>query len=77
MIENPTIPKNYYINEKGVVVIGPPKNLRTSITKIVTVNKPVNSIYQNDGKSFGKSNNMGFYQSQGVETKVIIKPYRK
>ena len=77
VIENPTIPKNYYINEKGVVVIGPPKNLRTSITKIVTVNKPVNSIYQNDGKSFGKSNNMGFYQSQGVETKVIIKPYRK
>ena len=77
VIENPTIPKNYYINEKGVVVIGPPKNLRTSITKIETVNKPVNSIYQNDGRSFGKSNNMGFYQSQRVETKVIIQPYRK
>jgi hypothetical protein len=73
VIENPTIPKNYYINEKGVVVIVPPKSVKTSVTKIVTVNKPVNSIYQTDGRA----SNMGFYQSQGVETKVIIKPYRK
>ena len=77
VIENPNIPKNYYINERGVAVIVPPKSVKTSVTKIVTVNKPVNSIYQNDGRTFGKSNNMGFYQSQGVETKVIIKPYRK
>lgn len=77
VIENPTVPKNYYINEKGVVVIVPPKSVKTSVTKIVTVNKPVNSIYQSDGRSFGKSNNMGFYQSQAVETKVIVKPYRK
>ena len=77
VIENPAVPKNYYINEKGVVVIVPPKSVKTSVTKIVTVNKPVNTIYSNDGRTFGKSNNMGFYQSQGVETKVIIKPYRK
>lgn len=77
VIENPTVPKNYYINEKGVVVIVPPKSVKTSVTKIVTVNKPANSIYQSDGRSFGRSNNMGFYQSQAVETKVIVKPYRK
>ena len=70
---NIPVPKNYYINEKGVVVITPPNTVTTTVVKVTR--KPDYSIYNQD--NYGRPKNMGFYQSQKYESKVYVNPIRK
>ena len=64
--------KNFYVNEKGVIVFQQNNKPTTSIKIINT--KPDLSKYINDAKVFGKKNNIGIYEAPVPETQVFVRP---
>ena len=67
--------KNFFINEKGVIVFKQNDKPITSV-QIIT-NKPDLSRYSGELKIFGKKRNISIYESPVPETKVIIRPIKK
>ena len=66
--------KNFYINEKGVIVF---KEKDNPITSIQIVNsKPKLSKYSNELKVFGKKKNISIYEVPPPTTKVIVRPIK-
>lgn len=66
--------KNFFINEKGVIVF---KNDDQPITSIQVVNsKPDLSKYSKDLKIFGKKRNISIYEAPTPETKVFVRPIK-
>jgi hypothetical protein len=66
--------KNFYINEKGVIVF---KESELPITSIQIVNtKPDLSKYSNELKVFGKKKNIGIYEAPPPTTKVFVRPIK-
>ena len=70
---NLSVPKNYYINDKGVVAITPPNKVTTTIVRVSS--KPDYFIYRQN--NYGRTKNMGFYQSQKYDQKVYTHPIKK
>ena len=63
--------KSFYVNEKGVAVFKPQENSSLIIETIV---KPNYSRYHKDSITYGKRNNISFYEAPVPKKTVIIRP---
>ena len=66
--------KNFYINEKGVIVFKPDDKPTTSI--LIFTTKPDLSKYSNELKVFGKKKNIGIYEAPPPTKKVFVRPIK-
>jgi hypothetical protein len=63
--------RSFYVNEKGVTVFKPPETSSIIIEKVF---KPNYSRYHNDSITYGKRNNISFYEAPVPKKTVIIRP---